>query len=44
VTIIKCNDGKENTLIVQMIVDCDFPIDEIRIRVIDVVAMLPGEY
>jgi len=42
--VLRCDDFKENTILVQMIVDRDFPINEITIWVIDGVAMLPGEY
>lgn len=42
--VLRCDDMNDNTVLVQMIVDRDFLIDEITIWVIDGVAMLPGEY
>ncbi len=42
--VLRCEDGNDNTVLVQMILDVDFPIYELRIWVVDGVAMLPSEY
>ena len=43
--VLRCEDGNDNTVLVQMLMETvDFPIDEIRIWVVDGVAMLPSEY
>ena len=42
--VLRCEDGNYNTVLVQMIVDSDFPIKEFRLFVVDGVAMLPSEY
>ncbi len=42
--VLRCEDGNDNTVLVQMIMDVDFPIYELRIWVVGGVAMLPSEY
>ena len=42
---LRCEDGNDNTVLVQILIDpVDFPIDKLRIWVVDGVAMLPSEY
>jgi hypothetical protein len=42
--LITCEDGNERILVTQKIPFSDFPLDEIKIWLIDGVALLPSEY
>ena len=43
--VLRCEDGNDKAVLVQMLMeDVIFPVDEIRIWLVDGVAMLPSEY